>query len=96
MGQIHPINEFLEWYRKPANYRPDLPRTNRSHKYELAVIMSKKDYMASFEVTTNLEYDLLVINSIDEAIVFNKSKKLNNIQELFAELKSDYNAFAEQ
>jgi hypothetical protein len=26
--------EFLEWYRDPKNYRPELPSTNRSHKYE--------------------------------------------------------------
>ena len=26
--------EFLDWYRNPANYRPELPKTNRSHKYE--------------------------------------------------------------
>lgn len=26
--------EFMEWYRNPANYRPELPSTNRSHKYE--------------------------------------------------------------
>ncbi|OZS77777.1 hypothetical protein CF394_09590 [Tetzosporium hominis] len=26
--------EFLEWYRNPKNYRPELPSTNRSHKYE--------------------------------------------------------------
>ena len=26
--------EFLEWYRNPNNYRPELPSTNRSHKYE--------------------------------------------------------------
>ena len=26
--------EFLNWYRDPANYRPELPSTNRSHKYE--------------------------------------------------------------
>ena len=26
--------EFLEWYRNPANYRPELPSTNRSYKYE--------------------------------------------------------------
>ena len=26
--------EFLAWYRNPANYRPELPKTNRSHKYE--------------------------------------------------------------
>jgi hypothetical protein len=63
---------------------------------KLAVIMSKKDYMASFEITSNMEYDFLVINSNDEAIVLNKSKKLNDITELFTELKADYNAFAEQ
>jgi len=63
---------------------------------KLAVIISKKDYMASFEVTPNMEYDLLVINSNDETIVLNKSKKLNDIGELFAELEADYNAFAEQ
>jgi len=26
--------EFLAWYHDPANYRPELPKTNRSHKYE--------------------------------------------------------------
>ncbi len=26
--------EFLQWYRDPRNYRPELPSTNRSHKYE--------------------------------------------------------------
>lgn len=26
--------EFLNWYRDPANYRPELPSTNRSHRYE--------------------------------------------------------------
>ena len=26
--------EFLQWYRNPKNYRPELPSTNRSHKYE--------------------------------------------------------------
>lgn len=26
--------EFKAWYQNPANYRPELPHTNRSHKYE--------------------------------------------------------------
>ena len=26
--------EFVQWYRNPQNYRPELPSTNRSHKYE--------------------------------------------------------------
>lgn len=26
--------EFLEWYKNPNNYRPELPKTNRGHKYE--------------------------------------------------------------
>ena len=26
--------EFLEWYRNPYNYRPELPSANRGHKYE--------------------------------------------------------------
>ena len=26
--------EFVQWYRDPKNYRPELPSTNRSHKYE--------------------------------------------------------------
>ena len=26
--------EFLEWYKNPDNYRPELPSTNRGHKYE--------------------------------------------------------------
>lgn len=47
-------------------------------------------------ILRELEYDLLAINSNDEAIVFNKSKKLNDIHELFAEREADYNAFAEQ
>lgn len=63
---------------------------------KLAVIMSKKDYMASFEVIPNLEYDFLVINSNTEAIVLNKSKKLNDIRELFMEVEEDYNSFSEQ
>jgi hypothetical protein len=63
---------------------------------KLVVILSKNDYMASFEVLPNYEYDFLVINENDEAIVLNKSKKLDNIQELMAEIEEDYNAFAEQ
>ena len=26
--------EFLNWYRNPNNYRPELPSTNRGHKFE--------------------------------------------------------------
>ena len=26
--------EFVDWYNDPANYRPELPSNNRSHKYE--------------------------------------------------------------
>jgi hypothetical protein len=26
--------EFLEWYKNPDNYRPELPNTNRGHNYE--------------------------------------------------------------
>ncbi|MFI3077514.1 GH-E family nuclease, partial [Streptococcus suis] len=26
--------EFLKWFRNPKNYRPELPSTNRGHKYE--------------------------------------------------------------
>ena len=32
-GQIS-LKEFLAWYRNPENYRPELPETNRGHKYE--------------------------------------------------------------
>ena len=32
-GELN-LEEFLEWYRNPAHYRPELPSTNRSHKYE--------------------------------------------------------------
>jgi len=28
------LQEFLDWYRNPANYRPELPNTNRSHLFE--------------------------------------------------------------
>ena len=63
---------------------------------KLAVIMSKKEYMASFEVTLNMEYDFLVMNSNDEAVVLNKSKKLNDTKELLMEIEEDYNAFAKK
>ena len=34
MDDVISKDEFLEWYRNPRNYRPELPSTNRSHKYE--------------------------------------------------------------
>ena len=34
MDDVISKDEFLEWYRNPKNYRPELPGTNRSHKYE--------------------------------------------------------------
>ena len=34
MDDVISKEEFLEWYRNPANYRPELLRTNRSHRYE--------------------------------------------------------------
>ena len=34
MDDVITKDEFLEWYRNPDNYRPELPRTNRSHMYE--------------------------------------------------------------
>ncbi len=34
MDDVISKDEFLEWYRNPKNYRPELPNTNRSHKYE--------------------------------------------------------------
>lgn len=34
MNDIITKKEFLEWYRNPANYRPELPSTNRAHKFE--------------------------------------------------------------
>ncbi|WP_205027779.1 HNH/ENDO VII family nuclease [Anaerosacchariphilus polymeriproducens] len=34
MDGIISKEEFLKWYRDPANYRPELPSTNRSHLYE--------------------------------------------------------------
>ena len=34
MDDLMSLNDFLAWYRNPANYRPELPSTNRSHKYE--------------------------------------------------------------
>lgn len=32
-GEIS-LDEFLNWYRNPQNYRPELPKTNRSRLYE--------------------------------------------------------------
>ncbi|MBO5615002.1 MAG: hypothetical protein J5932_02625 [Prevotella sp.] len=26
--------EFLKWYRNPLHYRPELPKNNRSHRFE--------------------------------------------------------------
>ena len=34
MNETITMEEFLEWYRDPPNFRPELPSTNRSHKYE--------------------------------------------------------------
>ena len=34
MDDVISKDDFLEWYRNPKNYRPELPGTNRSHKYE--------------------------------------------------------------
>lgn len=34
MDDVISKDEFLNWYRNPQNYRPELPSTNRSHKYE--------------------------------------------------------------
>ena len=34
MDDLMSLEDFLAWYRNPANYRPELPSTNRSHKYE--------------------------------------------------------------
>jgi len=34
MNDIITKQEFLQWYRNPANYRPELPSTNRGHFYE--------------------------------------------------------------
>lgn len=34
MDDVISKEEFLSWYRNPDNYRPELPSTNRSHKYE--------------------------------------------------------------
>jgi hypothetical protein len=34
MDDLMSLKDFLEWYRNPENYRPELPSTNRSHKYE--------------------------------------------------------------
>ena len=28
------LQDFLDWYNDPNNYRPELPSNNRSHKYE--------------------------------------------------------------
>lgn len=34
MNDLISLDEFLEWYRDAAHYRPELPSTNRSHWYE--------------------------------------------------------------
>lgn len=34
MDDVISKDDFLNWYRTPQNYRPELPGTNRSHKYE--------------------------------------------------------------
>ena len=28
------LKVLMDWYNDPANYRPELPSNNRSHKYE--------------------------------------------------------------
>ena len=34
MDDVISKEEFLDWFRNPANYRPELPSTNRGHQYE--------------------------------------------------------------
>lgn len=34
MNETITKKEFLEWYRESPNYRPELPSTNRGHKFE--------------------------------------------------------------
>lgn len=34
MDDIITKEEFLDWYKDPDNYRPELPGTNRGHAYE--------------------------------------------------------------
>ena len=34
MDDVISKDEFLDWYHNPKNYRPELPSTNRGHKFE--------------------------------------------------------------
>lgn len=34
MDDVISKDEFLDWYHNPENYRPELPSTNRGHKFE--------------------------------------------------------------
>ena len=85
------------------NFTTDLINSSHDIKLEdaaiynnkkLSVTISKKGYMASFEIVSSLEYDFLAINSGDETIVFNDSKKFDTVKELCSKIKEDYNAFS--
>ena len=34
MNDVISKDEFLQWFKDEANYRPELPSTNRGHKFE--------------------------------------------------------------
>jgi len=34
MKGIMTKDEFLKWYRNPLHYHPELPKNNRSHRFE--------------------------------------------------------------
>ena len=57
-------DKFLEWYRNPKNYRPELPSTNRSHKYEWGNKMNieKADYGTIVKFGTLKDYALFFFN----------------------------------
>jgi len=61
---------------------------------KLSAIISKKGYWASFEVLPNLEYDFTIISTKSEAIISSKSKKFEGLEQLYAEIKEDFNAFS--
>lgn len=63
---------------------------------KLVIVLSKKDYLASFEILPDFQYDFIVVNSNDETVVLNKTKTMNDIEALLSEIKEDYNAFAGQ
>lgn len=56
---------------------------------KMSIVVDCVKYMASFEILDDYTYDFIVIEMISENLVTSKTKKFNNIDDLFKEIDKD-------